>query len=382
MAIKRILAFALCLALIFGLCACGSDTSSGGAMNQQTNTATPTGTTAGMDSDSYPDINWKMVTTWSPGTAHAQTDQNFVNYVNKLSGGHFVIDYYSVGEMCDQAEVFDYVSKGTVQCGGDWAGYWAGRDVVFELLATTMNLFTQFDYFLWCYEGGGLDIYQEAFGQYGMTYYPLVYHLAESGIRSVDKPVSTVEDLQGMKVRLGGVLAGRVAAKLGITPVTVAGAELYESLQRGVIDAGEYSTPYADYTFHLEEVTNYWVAPAWYQSAGCNGVMINQEAFDALPDNYKQIIELASYLTMFEAMHRYDYNDIGATNSILDSGTELVEWEQDSWDTFAETAKTVYEDACKESELFDKCYHSMVEYKEYISQYRDMLGEYGFGFNS
>lgn len=107
-----------------------------------------------------------------------------------------------------------------------------------------------------------------------------------------------------------------MAEKLGITPVTVAGGELYESLQRGVIDAAEYSTPYADYTFHLEEVTDYWVAPAWYQSAGCNGVMINLDAWNELPDNYKEIIEMASYLTMFDAIHRYDYNDIGATNDI------------------------------------------------------------------
>jgi TRAP-type mannitol/chloroaromatic compound transport system substrate-binding protein len=380
MSMKKVLAIVLSLAMIISLAACGGG---GGAMNNQTTTTTTTTdtTTTTTSSGEYPDVTWKMVTTWSAGTSHSITDQTFCDYVSKLSNGHFTINYYTVDEMCAQSEVFDYVSNGTVQCGGDWAGYWAGRDVVFELLATTMNLFTQMDYFLWCYEGGGLDIYQGVFGDYNMTYYPLVYHLAESGLRSTSKPISTVEDLKGMKVRLGGVLAGRVCEKLGITPVTVNGAELYESLQRGVIDAGEYSTPYSDYTLHLQEVTSYWVAPAWYQSAGCNGVMINLDAFNELPDNYKEIIEMASYLTMFDAMHRYDYSDIEATNEILAGGTQLNEWDPESWDIFAETAKEVYEEACQESEWFNTAYTSMLDYKEYISQYRDMLGQYGFGFN-
>ena len=378
MSMKKLVALVLALAMILSLAACGS---SGGAMDQQQQQTTTTTTTTTGGSDEMPDITWRMVTTWSPGTAHAVTDETFCNYVSKLSNGRFTIDYYGVDELCAQAEVFDYVSKGTAECGGDWAGYWAGRDVVFELLATTMNLFSQMDYVLWCYEGGGLDIYQSVFGEYNMTYFPLVYHLAESGIRS-SKPVSTVEDMQTMKVRLGGVLAGRVAEKLGITPVTVAGGELYESLQRGVIDAAEYSTPYADYTFHLEEVTDYWVAPAWYQSAGCNGVMINLDAWNELPDNYKEIIEMASYLTMFDAIHRYDYNDIGATNDILASGTQLTEWDPEAWDTFCATAEEVYEEARAESEWFDTCYTSMLDYKENIAQYRDMLDLYGFGFNS
>lgn len=118
MSMKKLAALVLALAMILSLAACGSE---GGAMDtqQQTNTNTDTNN-ATATSDNLPDVNWKMVTTWSAGTAHAVTDETFCEYVSKLSNGHFTIDYYSVGEMCDQAEVFDYVSKGTVQCGGDW----------------------------------------------------------------------------------------------------------------------------------------------------------------------------------------------------------------------------------------------------------------------
>ena len=59
--------------------------------------------------------------------------------------------------------------------------------------------------------------------------------------------------MQKMKIRLGGVLAGRVAQKLGINITTVAASELYESLQRGVIDGGEFSTPCSDDSLKLQE---------------------------------------------------------------------------------------------------------------------------------
>ena len=84
--------------------------------------------------------------------------------------------------------------------------------------------------------------------------------------------------LDGVLVLLGGVMAGRAAEKLGINITTVAASELYESLQRGVIDGGEFSTPCSDDSLKLQEVAKYWCSPAWYQSGGVNGVMINKDA--------------------------------------------------------------------------------------------------------
>lgn len=124
------------------------------------------------------------------------------------------------------------------------------------------------------------------YGQYNMEYFPLVTNPSESGIRSVS-PITSIEDMQHMKIRLGGVMAGKAAQKLGINITTVAASELYESLQRGVIDGGEFSGPKADDSLKLQEVAPYWCAPAWYQSAGVNGVMVNKQAWESLPEAYQ-----------------------------------------------------------------------------------------------
>ena len=144
---------------------------------------------------------------------------------------------YPEGSLCAANQLFDYVQNGTIQCGGDWGGYWSGKDTAFELLSTTMDNFTGMDYYIWITQGGGLQCYQDMYGKYNMTYFPIMINHAESGIRST-RPITSIKDMQSMKIRLGGVMAGRAAEKLGINITTVAASELYESLQRGVIDGG------------------------------------------------------------------------------------------------------------------------------------------------
>ena len=247
-----------------------------------------------------PVVTWKMGSTWGAGNVHFTVDQRFGEILSQLTGGRFTVTNYSEGELCSAKELFDYVSQGTIQCGGDWGGYWSGKDTAFELLSTIMDDFTALDYYTWIYEAGGLDCYKEMYGQYNMNYFPLVTNPSESGIRSV-KPITSIADMQKMKIRLGGVMAGKAAQKLGINITTVAASELYESLQRGVIDGGEFSGPKADDSLKLQEVAKYWCAPAWYQSAGVNGVMVNMDAWNKLPEEYQTAFETAAL-----HLQRYD----------------------------------------------------------------------------
>ena len=90
-----------------------------------------------------------------------------------------------------------------------------------------MDNFTGMDYYIWITQGGGLQCYQDMYGKYNMTYFPIMINHAESGIRST-RPITSIKDMQSMKIRLGGVMAGRAAEKLGINITTVAASELYE----------------------------------------------------------------------------------------------------------------------------------------------------------
>ena len=219
------------------------------------------------------------------------------------------------------------------------------------------------------------------YGKYNMTYFPIMINHAESGIRST-KPITFIKDMQSMKIRLGGVMAGRAAEKLGINITTVAASELYESLQRGVIDGGEFSTPCSDDSLKLQEVAKYWCSPAWYQSGGVNGVMINKDAWNQLPEEYQNAIQMAAEICTSEQLSRYLWMDFDSTKKMLEEdGCVVTKMNQDDWNTIRETCRQVYEEEAAKNENFNMVYSSMQDYREHADTYRAMLGDYGWGFN-
>ena len=371
---KRLLAGLLSAVLASTLCLSGCGADSGVMDAANANAVT------GGDS-SLPVITWKMGSTWGSGNIHFSVDQRFTELVSQLTGGRFTITNYSEGELCAANQLFDYVQNGTIECGGDWGGYWSGKDTAFELLSTCMDNFTALDYYTWIYQAGGMDCYKDLYGQYNMEYFPIVTNGTESGIRSV-RPITSIADMQKMKIRLGGVMAGRAAKKLGINITTVAASELYESLQRGVIDGGEFSGPWADDSLKLQEVAKYWCAPAWYQSSGVNGVMINKNAWDKLPEEYQVAIETAAKTCCGEQLARYTWNDITTANKMLtEDGVIVTALNEDDWQTIRETCRQVYEEEAAVNENFNKVYSSMMEYRDISATYRDILCYYSCGFN-
>ena len=244
-----------------------------------------------------------------------------------------------------------------------------------------MDNFTGMDYYIWITQGGGLKCYQDMYGKYNMTYFPIMINHAESGIRST-RPITSIKDMQSMKIRLGGVMAGRAAEKLGINITTVAASELYESLQRGVIDGGEFSTPCSDDSLKLQEVAKYWCSPAWYQSGGVNGVMINKDAWNQLPEEYQNAIQMAAEICTSEQLSRYLWMDFESTKKMLEEdGCIVTEMNQDDWNTIRNTCREVYEEEAAQNENFNMVYSSMKDYREKADTYRAMLGDYGWGFN-
>ncbi|MDD3164399.1 MAG: TRAP transporter substrate-binding protein DctP [Oscillospiraceae bacterium] len=387
----KLAALILALAMVFSLAACGGSSSNAGTTttpSNSTNASSGAMSTVGSaaattddGSDNLPTVTWKMGSTWGSGNVHFTVDNRFTELVSQLTGGKFQITNYAEGELCSASQLFDYVQEGTIQCGGDWAGYWAGKDTAFELLSTTLSLFSGLDYYLWFNQADGVEVAQNLYGQYNMTWFPIVCHMSESGIRS-NSPITSIADMQKLKIRLGGVIAGKVGQKLGINITTVSGSELYEALMRGVIDAGEFSGPNADASLKLDEVTTYWCEPCWYQSSGNNGVMINQDAWNELPTEYQDAIKLASTTCLNESFARYTWLDCNAANKMLDDGITVTQMNDADFDTIEKTIAEVYTAECASNANFKTVFDSMMSYRDVVDPYREMLGYGGFGWGS
>ncbi|MGB9699667.1 MAG: TRAP transporter substrate-binding protein [Thermodesulfobacteriota bacterium] len=291
-------------------------------------------------------IEWKMITTWTPAINLIEADKYFVKVVNELSGGKFKITLHPAPELVPPNQVFDAVSKGTFPIGGEWPNYWAGKNTAFDLLGSYPMGLCQYDYINWYYHHGGRDIYNYMYGKYNMVYFMHCVTPMESGVRS-NVPIKSLADYKGKKIRMSGKAQGHILKKLGASQVMLAGAEIYQALQLKTIDGAEFNSDSCDWGMGFGEVTKYNIGPGWHQPASLLGVMINKDAWNKLPDEYKRIVDIAARAGASYMSSWYEVDNIAAIEKFKKSGTQIFKLTNDelkilegySWEYLLDEAK-------------------------------------------
>ena len=172
------------------------------------------------------------------------------------------------------------------------------------------------------YELGGAEIYREALVDDNL------YHLGVTPVSGEHiwstVPLRSVEDLQGVKIRSGGV-ASRSFAALGAAPVSTPGSEVYQALQRGVVDAAEWTTLTVNYGFGLHEVTQYLIMPSYSGGATYDWV-VNLEAWNALPEDLQQLINAALTEVSYTYWMKVKARETQVLQELEEKGMEIIYW--------------------------------------------------------
>ena len=238
------------------------------------------------------EFRWKMVMPWSKGLLFYDIAQHFADSVALASGGRLEIKLFSAGELVGAMESFDAVSKGQADIGHDWPGYWKGKNEAFVAFASVpMGLDTE-GYNIWLYERGGQEMMQELYGQYNLFALPGGNVGQELGLFS-NKKATTMEDFKGMRVRTAGWYMD-ILTNLGASVSPLPGGEVYLALERGVIDAAEFSVPAINYPMGFDEITKYVIEPGVHQPSCQSAFFINQESWDKLPADLQWIVKIAA----------------------------------------------------------------------------------------
>ncbi|MFI0394953.1 TRAP transporter substrate-binding protein DctP [Paracoccus jiaweipingae] len=323
---------------------------------------------------------WTMTTTWPSSLELIESDKHFVKLANELiDDDKLTIDFFDGGSLVPAGEVFGAVESGTIQAGADWPGYWAGRDSAFSPLATTSSLFSAVDYMNWIQEWGGRDLYNEVYGKFGMVYLPYGITSNEAGFHTTSKAIKTIDDLKGLRLRVSGLEQGKLLEKLGGSQVSMAGGEIYQSLERGVIDGAEFSAPNVDLSGGFEQVTKYWATPGWHQSASVFGVMINKAAWDALDDDTRNKLQIAANATMIWSLSYSEKRSADAYHKFAEAGVEITRLDDAALEEIQQKANEVIEETACQNPLSAKVYASMLTYLKEYQGWRDASAPFNLG---
>lgn len=235
---------------------------------------------------------WRMVTSWPPNFPGFGSSANrLAERIGELSDGRLEIEVFAAGELMPAFEVFDAVSRGTMQMGHSSPTYWRGRLAAAQLFSSVPFGMLHDEHTAWLYHGGGLALWREVYGEHGIV--PFV--AGNTGVQMggwYKRAIDTPEDLAGLKMRISG-LGAEVLQRAGAVTVTLPGAELFTSLATGAIDATEWNGPFNDMAFGLHEVAEYYYHPGWHEPSGVLECLVSAEAYAELSPHLRNVIDAA-----------------------------------------------------------------------------------------
>ncbi len=213
---------------------------------------------------------------WSKGLLFYDIAVHFADSVRLASAGRLDIKPFSAGELVPAGQVFDAVSKGSVQIGHASPLYWKDKNEAFVAFASVPFGMDAEAYNIWMTQRGGLEMLNELYKPYGLIAFPAGQTGQETGLFS-NKRATKMEDFKGMRIRTPGWYMDNTN-NLGASVSPLPGDEVYLAFERGIIDAAEYSTPAINYPMGFDEITNYVIQPGAHQTAFQCDIIINQEA--------------------------------------------------------------------------------------------------------
>ena len=282
---------------------------------------------------SLPTLNWQMATSWPPAAELVYgSAQKFAEVVGVLSGGKFVIDMRAAGELAPPLEVMNVVEQGAVPCGHTASYYYMGKSPVTAFGTGLPFGLNDRQSDGWFHGGGGLELLQEYYAErFGLIQFPA----GNSGVQMggwFNREIKSLADLQGLKMRIAG-LGGQILDRLGVTVQVLPGGEIFQALQSGAIDAAEWIGPYDDLKLNFHNAARYYYYPGWWEPGASAEVQINLQEWNALPEEYQEVIRYAAFAVNTIMLAQGDVKNPEALQTLLQKpDLELLPFPDDFMD--------------------------------------------------
>jgi TRAP-type mannitol/chloroaromatic compound transport system substrate-binding protein len=263
------------------------------------------GTGGGAGGIDGPRVSWRMQTSFTPNLdlLHG-SGTRIAERVAALTGGNFTMRVYGAGEIVPGLQVMDAVMAGTLQCGLTSGYYYIGKHPALAFDTAIPFGMTTRQILAWLHYGGGLEMINEIYAQFGVLSIPASTTGGQMG-GWFRRPVNSLSELAGLRMRIPGI-GGEIMSRLGVTVQTLAAPEIFPALERGAIDAVEWVGPHDDERMGLHEVARYYYYPGWWEPGVTLGLLIGRRAYDELPTPYQDALWTACGEAFCDRMAAYD----------------------------------------------------------------------------
>ncbi len=301
-----------------------------------------------------PRVRWRMVTSWPQGLLIQQAAEILAKRVEVLTEGQFQIRTYVAGEIVPALQVLDAVQQGTVECGHTWGPYYIGKSPSLAFDGGVPFGPNPQQHNAWYYKGGGMELMQAHHADFNVIGFPAGNTGPQMG-GWFRKEIKALSDLRGLRMRIPG-LGGLVMGRLGVVPQTLAAGDIYPALERGTIDATEFSGPYDDEKLGFYKVARYYYYPSFWEPSAQLSFLVSLREWQRLPKEFQEAFQVAAAEVNLTMMAKYDAQNPGALDRLLKAGVRLRKWPAEIMKKALEEARALYEEQAAKDATYRKIY--------------------------
>jgi TRAP-type mannitol/chloroaromatic compound transport system substrate-binding protein len=299
-----------------------------------------------------------IVSTWPrdfPGLGTSA--QRLSKRVEQLTEGRVKTTYYAAGERVGAFASFDAVASGNAQAYIAADYYWKGKHPGWAFFTAVPFGLTYTETDAWIKYGDGQKVWDELGDKFGIK----CWAAGNTGVQMggwFNKEINSASDFKGLKMRIPG-LGGDVLAKLGASPVSLPGGQIYENLVSGAVDATEWVGPWNDYFMKFYEAAKYYYYPGMHEPGSQLSFGMNKSWWSKLSKNDQALIEAACNEENARQMAETNFNN-GAylTKLIKDHGVKLKKFNDETYDAFGKAANAVSDEVRQHDALSAKIHDS------------------------
>lgn len=289
-----------------------------------------------------PEITLSYSNFFPPANRVSVLSEQWCKEVEKRTNGRVKINYFPGSALTKPAQTYDAVVKGIADIGLTFAGYTRGRFLLTEAFDLPIGIRTG-------YEGTKLaNAYYEKFTPKEFEDTKIIYfHSSPPHHLFGKKPIRTVGDIKGLKLRAGGAAGAGVEA-LGAVPVSMPMSDAYDALAKGVVDGIE--SPFEPMKgFRLAEVVNYaTILEQFY--AGLALVFMNKGKWNSLAPDIKETIEKINVEWIERQGKLWNELEDEGREVFIQKGGKILKFSEAEYDQLAEAMRPILNEYIKKTE--------------------------------
>ena len=272
---------------------------------------------------------------------------------------------YEPGKLVAPFEILDAVSQGKINAGYTTAGYWAGKIPASPLFSAVPFGPDAGEYMAWLYYGNGLKLYQEMYDASGYN-----VHVLPCAINPPEtsgwfaKPIEKPEDLDGLRMRFFG-LGAKVMEKLGVSTSLLPGSEIFPALEKGAIDATEFSMPAVDTRVGFHKVVKYNYFPGWHQQSTIFELLINKGTWNDMSASQQAALNQVCKASMADSFAEGEAKQFAVMKENVEKrGVHIMQWNDTMLDAFRGAWTEVVAEQTANDPMFKKIWDDMSQFRE------------------